>query len=263
MPCRGPAARWGGIRSGGSGGEIEATETYGLAAAFYAVHRERAPGNVSPSLPDTQGVFDIAHLLYGEAIFYELTEESQRGWMELLGIASRLYERTSLVLKRAIGEENHTQVHGHGTEQGVYFPHAGVRMSEDTATLLSGAMIERTILPAIREACRPFGGVFVHFCGFHRVFFHQLAAMPEVKAIDLGNPEKYETAWLFEQCARTGTVLYSRVTAEGGESWRRYIERLSGLVRSTGARVILRPGVFPEDRDQCQAMLDLWHERTC
>lgn len=37
-------------------------------------------------------------------------------------------------------------------------------------------------------------------------------------AIDLGNPEKYDLRWLLEDCARSGTVLYSRLPAANGES---------------------------------------------
>lgn len=86
--------------------------------------------------------------------------------------------------------------------------------------------------------------------------------MRAVKAIDLGNPETYDTHWLLERCAQTNTVLYSRQPAEPGEDWETYIRRLANLVRQTGARVILRPLLFPESRDQCAKMLELWHDLT-
>jgi hypothetical protein len=72
----------------------------------------------------------------------------------------------------------------------------------------------------------------------------------------------YDSGWILKQCAKTGTVLYSRLAAEPGETWEPYTRRLAALVRQTGARVILRPVVFPENRDECAAMLDLWHEFT-
>ena len=86
--------------------------------------------------------------------------------------------------------------------------------------------------------------------------------MPEVRAIDLGNPEMYDTRSVLERCAASGTVLYSRLAAEAGEDWQTYVRRLAGLVRQTGARVMLRPVVFPDDRAECAAMRDLWHELT-
>jgi hypothetical protein len=83
-----------------------------------------------------------------------------------------------------------------------------------------------------------------------------------VRAIDLGNSEMYDPAWLLERCAETGTVLYSRMAAEPGEDWTGYVRRIGGLVKRTGARMILRPLVFPSARDECAAMRELWREAT-
>ena len=243
--------------------DVTQTETYRLAAEFYAIHRQ-SPGTQIAAYPaDTQGVFDIAHLLYGDEIFYALAAPGRSEWIdELMEISAGLYVRASQAMKADIGEEFGVMIHGHGTAQGVFFPHAGVRMAEDTATLLSPAMIERHIVPAVRRGAEPFGGVFVHYCGRHASLFCQLTAMPEVKAIDLGNPESHCSEDVLERCAETDTVLYSRLAAGPGEGWREYVVRLGRLVARTGARVILRPTVFPETREECAAMLDLWHELT-
>jgi hypothetical protein len=76
----------------------------------------------------------------------------------------------------------------------------------------------------------------------------------------------YDTRRLFEICAATDTVLYSRVAAEEGETagndWEGYVRRLAGHVEQTGARCVLRPLVYPSDREQCAAMQELWHEMT-
>ena len=86
--------------------------------------------------------------------------------------------------------------------------------------------------------------------------------MPEVRAIDLGNPEMYDTRWLMQQCGETGTVLFSPVAAAPGEGWVEYLRRLAALVKETRARLILRPTVFPDTREECADMLRLWHEWT-
>ncbi len=165
-------------------------------------------------------------------------------------------------LEQRLNEDQNTMVHGHGTEQGVCFPHCGVRVAEDTAILLSPEMIEELILPFIKRSVEPFGGGFLHFCGHHPTIFSQFSALSEIKAIDLGNPEKYDLKWLLERCAETDTVLYSRVAEELGESWMEYIDRIGTLVSGTGARVILRPKAFPESSEDCRAMLDHWHDIT-
>lgn len=234
-----------------------------LAARFYHYHGASGCKDVVAYHPDTQGVFDIAHLLAGDGLLSDLADESRADWVaELLEICLELYLRVSREVKRLLNEEPHSMIHGHGTCQGVYFPHAGVRVAEDTAVLLSPAMIERFVLPAIRRTGDLFGGVFAHFCGRHPGLLRLLCKLPEVKAIDLGNPESYDIRQVLELCAETGTVLYSRVPALPGESWQPYIRRLGQWVAETEARVILRPTVFPETAAECAAMRAIWQEAT-
>jgi len=244
--------------------EVDLAEAHlmGLAADFYALHAERGDG-VAAYMADTQGVFDIAHLLYGEEIFYDIADPQHADWVaELLDISLDLYVRASHHLKTLLAEEPTRLVHGHGTSQGAWFPTAGVRFCEDTPTLLSPATIEGTLLPYVERALEPFGGGFAHFCGKHDFLFERLCHMPQVQAIDLGNPEYYDSGRLLDICGETGTVLYSRLAAADGETWEPYVRRIAALTSDAGARCILRPAVFPEGRNACQAMVDLWHELT-
>lgn len=243
--------------------DIRQTETMRLAREFYAIHAASGRTDIAAYHADTQGVFDIAHLLFGDDIFCDLAEKEQSAWIqELLSVALDLYLRATMELKACLGEDPGAMIHGHGTPQGIYFPTAGARMAEDTATLLSDDMIARIIAPSIAQAAAPFGAAFVHFCGKHPKFFERLCAMTCVRAIDLGNPESYDTRWLLERCAETGTVLYSRLHGEPGETWRDYVRRIASMVGQTKARVILRPTVFPDNRDECAAMRDMWHDLT-
>ena len=123
-------------------------------------------------------------------------------------------------------------------------------------------MIDRIVLPAVRKAAEPFGGVFVHFCGRHEALFERLCRLECVRAIDLGNPESYNPRWVLERCADTGTVLHSRLAAEDGEDGETYVRRVAALARDTGARLALRSTVVPADRAQAAALRDLWHDLT-
>jgi hypothetical protein len=232
-----------------------------LAAEFYDIHRAEGGDQIVAYHPDTQSVFDVAHLLRGTDLFYEMVDDPE--WVrELLEICLDLFLRVSRHLKSLLGEAEPRMVHGHGTSQGVYFTGAGARTSEDTASLLSPEMIQEFVLPYTERSVRPFGGGFVHFCGRHPSLFEQLCASPLVRAIDLGNSEEYDCRWLLERCAASNTVLYSRIAAEPGEDWRGYVRRLAPLVAETGARCILRPMVHPDTREECGAMQDMWHEQT-
>lgn len=243
--------------------DVRLTETMRLAAEFYAIYQANRSKEIAAYQADTQGVFDIAHLLNGDQTFYEVVDQGEFAWMDqLLEICLDLYVRATSHLKTLLNEPATSMIHGHGTSQGLFFPMAGTRMAEDTAILLSPATIDRFVIPAVRRSAQPFGKSFVHFCGNHRPLLEKLCQLDEVCAIDLGNPELYDTRWVLERCAETGTVLYSRLAAEPNEDWRDYVQRLGRLVKQTHARVVLRPILFPSDRDQCQEMLDLWHAAT-
>jgi len=243
------------------GADIARTETMRLAKDFYAIHAASGRRDIAAYHADTQGVFDIAHLLYGDEIFCDMAERDP--WVEeLLAISLDLYLTASKELKSSLGEKPQSMIHGHGTPQGVWFPDAGVRMAEDTATLISADMISRFILPTISRAAAPFGSAFVHFCGKHEEFFERLCGLDCVRAIDLGNPESYDARWLLEQCAATDTVLYSRLHGEPTEDWRDYVRRIGNLVRQTRASVILRPARFPDRREDCATMRAMWHDLT-
>lgn len=239
---------------------IEQTDMFQRAMAFHNMYRRERPNVVFAYHPDTQGIFDLVHLLYGDELFYEIADPEKTEQMhELLDICLGLFCNVTRRIKQVLNEPTGQMVHGHGTGQGVYFPIAGTRISEDTATLLSPAMIETFVLPYIEKAADCFGGAFVHYCGRHEAFFEMLSKMPCVKAIDLGNPEMYDTRWLLECCSRTDTVLYSRLTPLDGETCQAYVQRIAEWVRSTGARCILRSVLAPEQQQDAQNVYDCWH----
>lgn len=243
--------------------DVTKTELMRLAERFYEIHRQRGDGETAAYHPDNQGIFDIAHLMYGENLFYDIMDTGRHAWVdEMLDISMELMVKTVEHIKKMMGEPADSMFHGHGTEQGVFFPRVGIRISEDAPTMISPEMIDRFVIGRIEKCGERFGGVFMHYCGRHEYFFERLCRCECVKAIDIGNPEAYDTRWLFETCEKTDTVLYSRVNAHDGEDWEAYTRRLAELVKQTGARCILRPLSFPKDRNSCEAMQSLWHELT-
>jgi hypothetical protein len=52
------------------------------------------------------------------------------------------------------------------------------------------------------------------------------------------------------------------VASAKGENWTDYIGRLASWLKETQARLILRPAVFPETREDCARVHDLWHQLT-
>lgn len=231
------------------------------AEEFYRHARNRP--DIVPYHADTQGVFDIAHLLYGEDIFMDMAMPEDKGRArEIIDVSLELYLAVSRHLKEILAEGATEMIHGHATPQGLYFPHAGVRISEDTATLISPEMIEEFLAEPITASIEPSGGGFVHYCGKHDPFYEMLCEWPLARAIDLGNPEFYDPEWLAERAAASNTVLYTRLPALEGEGWRAYTERMGRLVQETGARMVLRATIYPEERGACEEMLGRFHELT-
>jgi len=78
--------------------DVPAARLMHLAKQFYALHEARGETEIAAYHPDTQGVFDIAHLLAGEEIFLQLSDEPD--WVrELMEICLDLYLRVSRELK--------------------------------------------------------------------------------------------------------------------------------------------------------------------
>ncbi len=243
--------------------DMTSSPVYALLEGFYRYNDLHADPEIKAYMADNQGVFDIAHLLYGDDIFYSLMDPDKAGEVkEIMEVSLDLFLRASWAMKKFNHESDGTMIHGHGTPQGLYFPQAGIRISEDTATLLSPEMIEETILPYVERSVEPFGGAFLHYCGLHPTIFDQLTGLSCIKAVDLGNPEKYDLEYLLKRCAQTDTVFYCRIPGQEGEHWRDYTLRIGRMVAETGARVVMRPLIVPPTREECEEMLGIWHELT-
>jgi hypothetical protein len=157
--------------------DVAETELMRLAAEFYRIHREKGNGEIAAYQADTQGIFDIAHLIYGDAIFMDVMDQSKVEWiMEVLDICLELMVKAARHVKKCIGEDDTWMIHGHGTEQGVYFPHVGLRISEDSPAMISPELIDRFVIGPIERCAREFGGIFMHYCGKHEYFFERLSS---------------------------------------------------------------------------------------
>ena len=187
--------------------DMTSSPVYALLEGFYRYNDLHADPEIKAYMADNQGVFDIAHLLYGDDIFYSL-------------------------------------------------------MDPDKAGEVKEIMIEETILPYVERSVEPFGGAFLHYCGLHPTIFDQLTGLSCIKAVDLGNPEKYDLEYLLKRCAQTDTVFYCRIPGQEGEHWRDYTLRIGRMVAETGARVVMRPLIVPPTREECEEMLGIWHELT-
>jgi hypothetical protein len=219
------------------------------------------PETILAYVPDTQGIFDLSHLIVGTELLYLLSDRPEQA----LAIQERslaLFITATRLFKKILGEAAMSMVHGHGMPIGVWFPHTGARISEDSATLVSEDMIRRFCLPYILRAAKPFGRLFIHFCGHHPSFLRLLCEKGEISTLNLGNPELYDLEELFALCGRSGTVYFGHLPLLSGEDGPAYLERLAGLCRRHRTRMILVAEAHPRDSAEKAAWVRRWHLLT-
>jgi hypothetical protein len=220
--------------------------------------REMLPEWIHVYQPDTQGPFDIAHLLLGNELFYML-EDNPDDVHRLMRIATRGYIEVTRALKRALCEPETSMFHGHALACGIYMRNGGTRVSEDTPTLLSPEMIDEFVLPYDEEALAAFGGGFIHFCGKHEYLLRKFAALRGNHAVNLGNPEKYDFDCVMRILRASNCTYFGHWPKLPGEDARSYVMRMrkSSDDGTRGLLLRLDENLFPEVN--AVDMAELWN----
>jgi len=228
---------------------------------FSKVREKKIDSNILPYLPDTQGIFDLSHLIRGQDILLDLFDDPdfvvflQHRSLELFLAATNMF-------KRQLGESRTSMIHGHGMPTGVWFPDTGARISEDSCTLISPEMLKRFCIPFIIKAIEPFSRAFLHFCGRHDPFLEMVCELESISTLNPGNPEKHDLDSLFALLGKTGTVYFGVIPAEKDEDRVAYLERAADLCGRYRVKMILVSDIIPEHKDDKIRMVDKWHQLT-
>lgn len=205
-------------------------------------------------LPDTQGPFDLAHLARGHDLLTDLMDDPPFVH-HLMELATHVYVEGSKRLKQATGEPLNS---GHHSGN-LYMVGAGVRMCDDSGTLLSPRLHEEFVLPYHQRALEAFGGGWVHWCGgdFHLVPMY--LSLPAVKGINLGQPARYDLGAVFEAVLEAGKLYYGSLDRSPGESLEAYFARVVGYLQGERRGLILTCG-RDESMPPAREMLARWQE---
>ncbi|MGE4564542.1 MAG: uroporphyrinogen decarboxylase family protein [Victivallaceae bacterium] len=175
---------------------------------------------------DTQGPFDLAHLIAGDELFLLLYDDPEA--------VHRLMDFTTGFLIRAIAEMK--RITGEPLDRmhyrnEIYSESFGIRICEDTAVLLGGEQIEEFVIPYSRRLAAHFGGSFCHYCGRNDELTARLLAEPLFKVINFGQIPGKETLHDFaaemEKTRRAGKKYYGCWPHLPGESHADYLARLA------------------------------------
>ncbi len=205
------------------------------------------PKYIHVYLPDTQGPFDLAHLICGDSLFYDLYDDP--GFVHsVMEFSTELYCEVTRTLKRQIGEPMDECFHGHALVRGIYMRNGGVRISEDTPTLLSPEHIDTFVLPYVRQALNAFGGGFIHYCGKNDYLLDAFLSIENLRALNFGNPEMHDTGAVMKKCLEQQVCYFGKWPAEDGETSDDYLRRMHQVSRGGTEGLLLHvdEDMFPE-----------------
>lgn len=185
---------------------------------------------------DLQGVFDTAHLVYGDAIFYDLYDDPQFihhlldlcceaifiGMEECFKVipdsANRVAHYNNLVMPRAKG---------------------GIKTSEDTSTLLSKEHLDEFVAPYLERVLSHFGGGYVHYCGRNPHLFELVINSSYCLGINFGNPEMHDMEDVLKRCAQAGKIYYGAIPRQPEEPLEEYFLRYLTAAKSGDKSLLL------------------------
>ena len=202
---------------------IANAKTEGLiptAVEYIEYFRRRLPENIKLYCYDTQGPFDLAHLIRGSQIYTDVFDDPEFV-RRILEISTELYIRATKVYKEAVSEPLHSGFH-----TALFMENGGVRMCDDSSINLSPKLFREFSLPYISKALAPFSGGWVHFCGNANHLFDMYMEVKEIRGINFGNPEKYDYAAVMEKLISKGKFYFGTWPMQRGESLKDYFSRM-------------------------------------
>ena len=211
----------------------------------------RLAGKVAVYLPDTQGPFDLAHLIRGNEIFTDIYDDPDFVH-HLMELSTYVYIEASKYLKRVVDEPLNAGYHSNS----LYMGNCGVRCCEDTTTLLSPDLVKEFVAPYIKKALSPFGGGWLHFCGKGNHLLDIFLEIPEVKGINFGNPENYDPAEILPRLESRGKIYYGSFPRKEREGVKEYFVRLLKPLRKKGTLLL---GFDLPEGEEPSSVLSLWH----
>ena len=208
---------------------------------------------------DTQGPFDLAHLMVGDDLFYAIHDDPPLVH-HIMEIALEIGIRTHTWMKKVSGEGLSEIYHGNGLRA----DNMGIRICEDTSAIVGRKAQEEFALPYSASLARYFGGAWIHYCGRNDDLTAGILAMEDVRGINFGHIPGHEHDHPFEEdmaaIAESGKVYYGSWPRRLGETGREYLRRLHvwaamGALIPHGEAAMCGEDGF-EDVD---AVLDYWY----
>jgi hypothetical protein len=221
---------------------VETLQCYQDALARHPASQEA----VQISLPDLQGPMDTAEQLWGSGIhlaFYD-DPELVDGLLDriveaTLGAWAQLRPYAPGRLEPLAHAQHGYQVPGH------------LLVRDDSAILLSPKTYACAVRPHDAALLAGVGGGSVHFCGNGAHLVGEMLAIPDLRGLDLGQPDQMDVAAIYGLARKRGVALTHLMPA-----WE---ELVSGAARRefpTGAVFVYQPASMEDAQQVVRAYAD-------
>ena len=243
--------------------DIEITPEFRCALDHMEYIAEQLEGTGVRVYPlDIQGAFDTAHLVMGDEIFYQLFDDP--------GLVHHLLDLCCHAIGIAFSECL-KRIPGSGETVAHYsylaMPRAlgGIKLSEDTSTLLSPSAIDEFVKPYMRRALKSAGGGYIHYCGRNDALLRAVLEEPYCRGINFGNPEKHDMEQVLSQCAAARTIYIGSLPGLPGCDTAGYLRRVTRAASGEGACFLMLDRYVPEgDREEWSRAWDAcFEEEDC
>ncbi len=194
--------------------DLKLTPEFQIAMDHMDFMRERLSGSGVRLFPvDIQGAFDTAHIVLGDSIFYELYDDP--GFVHhLLDLSCHAIEIALRECRKRMPDSKREMPHYNSLvmpgEMG------GLKISEDTSTLLNSEQIAEFVSPYMHRTLAQAGGGYVHYCGSNPHLYKAVLDEPLAYGLNFGNSEKHDMVKVLSDCASRGKVYYGKVCMKEG-----------------------------------------------
>ncbi|MCL1952571.1 MAG: hypothetical protein FWF60_07060 [Oscillospiraceae bacterium] len=187
-------------------GEFTVTDEYRRAMEHMRYMKDMLRGTGVEVYPvDLQGPVDSAHLLCGDALFYDLYDDP--------AFVGHLFDLVHAALVRLMEDcLDIIQPEGFVAHyNGLVLPaSAPLKVSEDTSTLLGREHILEHCVPRTKALLGRFGGGYIHYCGRNPHLYEAVTSHIRPLGLNLGNPEKHDMAAVLRDLAGRGMFYYGQ-----------------------------------------------------
>ncbi len=189
--------------------DIKLSDEFKAGLEHMAYMAEKLEGTGCLVFPmDLQGAFDTAHIVYGDDIFYDLYDDPRFVHHLLELSCEAIFMGMDECLKVMPRSE---KMIAHYNELVIPRSMGGIKISEDTSTLLSKDHIEEFVVPYMNRILDRFGGGYIHYCGSNPHLYDAVMKSEKAYGINFGNPEKNDIMRVLKDCAERGKIYYGAV----------------------------------------------------